>query len=132
MNFTAAKYPKSPQQHFLFFLLIVGILFVSACSSDSVTPLEAVEDTDCAPISYNTDIARIITANCGGSSCHGQDGRFGDFTTYAKLKPQLDNGVFERKVLVTKSMPVGRRLSSADFEAVKCWVAQGYPETPTP
>ncbi len=77
---------------------------------------------------YDNEIKSILSVSCGGSSCHGQGGSEGDFSTYTLLKPVLDNGSFKDVVLVKKTMPKTGSLSQDQLNLLQCWVENGYAE----
>ncbi len=64
-----------------------------------------------------------------GSTCHSSGSKRGDFTSYDGLKPDLDNGNFEKEVLIDQRMPRGSQtLTQEQINTIQCWVDNGYPE----
>lgn len=95
--------------------LVAGILFFS-CKKNKVITCNGTDST------YNTNIKDIINSNCTSSGCHP------GYSTYAGIKPILDNGKFNSEVLQSKSMPKGKKLSDNELSVIKCWVDGGYKE----
>lgn len=78
-----------------------------------------------------SDVKSIIDNNCATSSCHSGStpaaGR--DYTTYAGLKPVLDDPtLFTKKVLTDKTMPKGGSLTTAQIDLITAWKDNGYAE----
>ncbi|MCB9234822.1 MAG: hypothetical protein H6581_24425 [Bacteroidia bacterium] len=107
-----------------FSVLAMALLgLISACGSSSLTP-----KCDGSTPTYTTEIQPIIESKCNGSGCHNAGSSAGDWTTYAKLKPILNNGRFESTVLVQQTMPLGSQLSQSQLNALQCWADNGFPE----
>jgi cytochrome c peroxidase len=60
---------------------------------------------DCNTVTYSGTIVPIIQTNCLGSGCHGSGSSNDNFTVYAGIKTQADNGKLENRVLDKKDMP---------------------------
>jgi len=83
-------------------------------------------------ISYSLSIAPIISANCSSTAaCHGASSSNGDYTTYAGLKADADNGKLNNRVVVNNNahnppayVPA---LSSSDKDKINCWIQQSSP-----
>ncbi len=83
---------------------------------------------------YNGIIGPIIIANCtSNAGCHGVGGSSLDYTTYAGVKHDVDNGTFKNRVLIVKDMPKvpGTPLSAAQLDRINCWLMHGAPATAT-
>lgn len=63
-------------------------------------------------------VKAIIGAKC--TKCHGK------FSTYAGLKKHLDNGSFEKHVLIKQSMPKGETLMQEEINLIMCWKNGGF------
>ncbi|MEZ4963298.1 MAG: hypothetical protein R2830_25980 [Saprospiraceae bacterium] len=105
-------------------LMVLTVLF-AACGKDTTVPAANV---DCTAVTYSGTINPLILQSCGGSNCHGQNGRQGDLTTYAKLSAYVNNGRFKREVLDNQTMPQGSSLSSEQLGQIKCWLGAGAPQ----
>jgi hypothetical protein len=105
---------------FAFSLLIQFLLI--ACQKENI-PIAA--NIDCTTVTYAGTIEPLIRQSCGGSSCHGTNGRHGDMMSYAKLKPYVNNGQFKREVLDRQTMPEGSNLSSQELGQIQCWLDNG-------
>ncbi|TND09382.1 MAG: hypothetical protein FD123_1344 [Bacteroidetes bacterium] len=111
-------------------ILLFGALsafFLSSCTYDriEVPPVKPVS-INCDSVSYQRDVAPIISARCG--SCHTASYISGDFTTYEPLKAVVDNGRFRQLVLVDKTMPTVEHLSQEELDVLTCWVNKGAPQ----
>ncbi len=95
--------------------VLAGILFFS-CKKNKAVTCNGTDST------YNSNIKDIINNNCTSSGCHP------GYSTYAGIKPILDNGKFNSEVLQSKSMPEGKKLSDSELSVIKCWVDGGYKE----
>ncbi|MBN8694368.1 MAG: cytochrome c [Bacteroidetes bacterium] len=104
-------------------IVCANIIIVSSCKKSKNIKCDGTNST------YNGNIKPIISANCTGSGCHGTGSGNGDFTTYAGLKPFLDNGKFKSEVLDKQSMPKGAaKLSDDELSKITCWAENSYPE----
>ena len=106
-------------------ICILGIiaLTIVACSKELVTPV-----CDGSKPVYNTDIKSIIDATCLSVGCHNTNSKNGDWTTYNKLKPVLDNGSFKNRIITKQDMPKGGSLSQSEINLMQCWIDNGYTE----
>jgi len=97
-------------------------LLLAACNKKQNAACDGSSPT------YESEIKAIISANCGSSSCHGSGSSNGDFTTYANLKPVLNNGKFKSEVIDKQSMPKNGKLTSSELSKIVCWKDNNYPE----
>lgn len=97
-------------------VLIAFSLVFTSCKKNKAITCNGTNST------YNGNIKGIINANCTSSGCHPS------YSTYAGIKNILDNGAFNSKVLQSKDMPKGNRLSDTELSEIKCWVDGGYKE----
>ena len=117
-------------------LLFIISLFVSSCSQDSLpAPEPPIEPEFCDTLqaTYDADVKLIIDNSCAYSGCHASSAVIGDFTTYANLKEDLDNGKFTNRALELKDMPPTyatgpKELSAEELEILQCWMDDAYPE----
>lgn len=103
-------------------LIIIGAV-LAACKKDEF------KDLDCSTIDskYSTSLSAIISSKCNNSGCHNAGSSNGDFTTYAKVKPYVDNGTFKKEVITDKTMPQNGSLSQDERNKIKCWLDAGGP-----
>ncbi len=105
------------------------MVFMVSCDYDNEEDLYP-DEPECGveALTYNTDIAPIISQSCSYSGCH--DGNSGaiSLTNYAAVKASVDNGSFENRVLVQKNMPPGEALSNCEITQLSAWIAAGAPE----
>lgn len=113
---------------FSLLLLSLGYLFIQSCGSTK----EVVTNTSTSTCKSKVDITyaqvqSIIDAKC--TRCHNASKKesIGDFTSYEGLKPFLENGHFEKLVLIKKTMPKGDDvLTNEELGLIECWKANGY------
>jgi len=82
-------------------------------------------------VSYVDQIEPIMNQKCSFSGCHDGATAPGDMRTYNSAKPYLNAqaGNFEDRVIAKMNMPEApTMLSDDEFELMKCWVINGYPE----
>ena len=100
--------------------VFVGVLIsfglLTGCSKISNSNGSYTPSCSGAIKSYKTDVAPLIRTYCSG--CHS------NFSTYANLSADRNNvsGMIE-----SGSMPRGSGLSSAQKDAIICWISSGAP-----
>ena len=100
------------------------ILLLQTCGKTLLVPV--CESSD---VTYENGIALILEDNCNSKFCHGSDSKNGDWTSFQNLKPALENGSFEKSVLIDQTMPKnGVRLSQEEINLIQCWLEQGFLE----
>lgn len=112
-------------------LLTISTLFLMACESTKVP----VPEFDCeVERTYLADVELIIQTNCAYSGCHvqGTPG-ISDYSNYNNLVGAIESGIFENRVLETRTMPPANapgpdELTDDEIEILNCWIEQGYPE----
>lgn len=126
--------------HSTFFIALCLLLGLSACSFNNIEedllPVVEVDPCDSIPATFATDIVPIIETSCseaGLGQCHAAGSPRGDFTTYAGLKIDVDNGKFNTRVLEVKDMPASfstgpQSLTPAQLETIQCWIDAGAPD----
>jgi len=88
---------------------------------------------------YDETIQNIIDLSCAYSGCHnGTPGVPGDYSSYAGLELDLENGSFYRRVVESRDDPVlgmppdratgPTDLTEEEFQLILCWVENDYPE----
>ena len=115
-------------------LFIAIVLFAFGCKSEvfelpqnqEPTDTTTVSLCDTLTISYQNKVKQIVDANC--IACHDQNSANGNFTNFQSLKPYLDNGSFENRVIVQKNMPPSGPLPQNSLDELSCWLGNNYPE----
>ena len=108
-------------QNWLFFLMFVGIV---ACTRDTVAPPEPCENV----VTYDGGIREIVRSKCNFSGCHDGSSGVGNYNTYQGIQRVLGNNSFRQEVVISKNMPKSGSITAEEFEALKCWSENGYPE----
>ena len=107
-------------------IFILFILALSSCYNDNEEELYGPVSCDVSNVTYSNDVTVIIYSSCATTGCHVSGGTGpGDFTTYNDLKASVDNGSFETRVLVQKTMPPSTPLSDCDLEILQAWIEGG-------
>lgn len=114
----------------LLFTIIIASVF--ACKKD-----------DKCEASYNTNVKAIIDNACSYSGCHsgGDAGMWvpegsEDYTTFAGLQDNINNGLFKERTLDSLNMPDPmwtpdgnpKFLTQEELDILTCWAENGYPE----
>lgn len=110
-------------------LFLASSYFVlESCGTAKEVTETKEKEPECKKNVNYASIEPIITANC--ISCHGQKSAetIGDFTTFNGLKKYLENGKFEKLVLIKKTMPAGGALSKEDYNLILCWKNNNFKE----
>ena len=104
-----------------FLILSLGVILLFSCKKAAV---------DCVDTNYtyNADVKSVMDKNCNVSGCHNSGSSSGDFTTYAKLKPYLDSGMFNERVFVVGDMPKNRLFTFKNKSILQCWMENGFKE----
>ena len=96
----------------LMFVLLIGLDVWTGCSKDATTTSYTPSCSGTAK-SYKTDVAPLIQTYCG--NCH-------DYGTYSKLYASRSS---VRNMIVSGQMPQGTSLSTAQKDAIVCWMDSG-------
>tara|TARA_R100000789_G_scaffold93216_1_gene92244 strand:- start:427 stop:783 length:357 start_codon:yes stop_codon:yes gene_type:complete len=102
-------------------ILLISVFFTSCLTNVEESIIDELPDEDpCATITYNVHVKPIIDANC--VQCHGTGGNFPNLTTYNGTSA---NAGIVKAETVSRRMPQGGSLTSAEIEAISCWVDSG-------
>jgi len=110
-------------------LVFLSFMIWLSCSRD-VAPEITCEGV----ATYELNMKMIVETNCVYSGCHdGGSGVNGVFFDYEGLKPFLDDGGFEGRVVSKQDMPPSyatgpKELTPEELDLVVCWIAEGYPQ----
>lgn len=106
---------------------LFGIVFaLYSCTYENKEPeTPVVELCDTLDVSYANDVSTIILMNCSSPSCHGENGTFGDMSTYDLFKNYVDQGKITDRVIEQKNMPPSGPLSDEDINTLNCWIENG-------
>ncbi len=98
----------------ILFLALISLGLWTGCSKDiTTTPYTP----SCKGVkSYKTDVAPIIESACAG--CHQ------NFGNYSQLYYSRNS---VRSMVVSGQMPPGGSLSTAQKDAIACWIDSGAP-----
>ncbi len=99
------------------------MLFALAACKKETTETTPIASVDCTTVTYSEVIKPLFDANC--VSCHGTGSPDGALNNYAETKVFAENGKLKDEVLTTRSMPIGKTLSSDQLGQIKCWLDDG-------
>lgn len=104
------------------FLLLLLVVSLSSCLTNVENPIEeeAPNVDPCATITYTLSVKPIIDNNC--IQCHGTGGNFPNLTSYNGTSA---NANIVKAEVVSRRMPQGGSLTTAEIEAISCWVDGG-------
>jgi len=115
------------------YLIPLAFLTLASCTFDdeiieeldsSILPV----DCDTSNYDYNTVIYPLIQNQCSSTqACHGAGSVFGEITTFENITSYVDNGSFEKRVLIDQDMPPAAPLSDCDQELIRSWLTKGAP-----
>ena len=109
-------------------VFILFILTLYSCYNDNEEELYGPVSCDVSAITYTNDVLPIINTSCATAGCHVSGGTGpGDFTNYNELKVKVDNGTFQTRVLIDKTMPPNSPLSDCELQILQAWVDTGAP-----
>jgi hypothetical protein len=95
--------------------LFISLGVWTGCSKDSTSD-PYTPSCDGTVKSYKTDVAPLIESACSG--CHSS------YSSYSKLKSSQSS---VRASIVSGQMPQGSSLSTAQRNAIVCWIDSGAP-----
>ena len=104
----------------IFFLFALVLLALACSKQDDGSSFV----TDCSTAkSYAADVSPVIQSYCAtNSGCHASGSRDGVYTTYQ----QVYNGRSAiRRSVANGSMPQGATLTTAQKNAIICWIDNG-------
>ena len=126
------------------FSVVVTIALLASCGNDKADEILPFDDSTCIEsghiVNYSEDIKPILETHCTLESlgaCHqpaGNGGTYGlDYTTYAAIKLEVDNGQLEARVFDLMDMPSPiatppQTLSECDYLLIQTWIDNGAPE----
>jgi hypothetical protein len=93
-------------------IVLIGIGIWTGCSKDGTTTSYTPSCSGAAK-SYKTDVAPLIQSYC--ADCHS-------YGTYSKLFASRSS---IRSMIVSGQMPQGKSLSTAQKDAIVCWMDSG-------
>jgi hypothetical protein len=122
---------KNQSKTLKFVLLTFVLGTVISCGSSK----KATSDANAAPSkndcstqkepSYQKDIQPIFANYCAVSGCHDGKGYLVPINTYSDAKELSAMGKINKRVILTKSMPPGKELSTEEYYKIKCWLENG-------
>lgn len=113
-------------------LLILGLLTISSCTSDSLSDLE--QPNNISEITYTSTIKSKIDNHC--IACHGNiptNGATVSLTTYESVRDAVLNhnllDRISRAEGASGAMPLGGpRLPQNDINAITTWINNNFPQ----
>jgi hypothetical protein len=111
-------------------LIAAGAIFfiaLSGCYRDKEDLLYGETNCEPAGVSYQNDIAPLISASCASSGCHVQGSNSVIFENYNNVKAKVDDGSFVQRVLVNGDMPPGTPLTDCQIAFIQQWIDNGAP-----
>ena len=102
----------------------IAAFLICACTKDTVAPADPCDHV----MTYDNGIREIVRTTCNFSGCHDGSSGVGNYNTYQGMERILQNGAFRQEVVIAKTMPKSGTLTDEQFEALKCWSENGYPE----
>ena len=108
----------------LFTATTIFLLF--SCNTNKLTPV-----CDGSTPTYEGEVEAIMMQSCSSTtSCHGTgcNKHRGELTTYAQVKASVDEGDFQKHVLVKQNMPKGSTLTQDEINIIQCWINSGATE----
>jgi hypothetical protein len=112
-------------------ILFIGVAgFIISCSKQQGQPgtdpgNPPANNCDVVNAKFATGILPIIQSQCAiGSGCHGNGSRNGpgELLSFIQIKNAATN---IKSAVVTRLMPQGSSLSSAQISQIACWVDNG-------
>lgn len=105
----------------LLLILLLTTVFTSCLTNVEDEEEDNTMDDPCATITYALNIKPIMDGSC--IQCHSTNGgQFPNLETYAGVKA---NASKVKSEIVSGDMPLGGTLTTAEIDAVKCWVDNG-------
>ncbi len=103
---------------------LLVIVLIASCTKDTVPEPEGCSEVP----TFDQSVREIIRNKCNSSGCHDGSSGVGNYNSYRGLERVLDNGQFKQLVLIEKTMPRSGTLSAEEFESLRCWTENGFPE----
>lgn len=115
--------------------LLIGVFTFSipACTSDQLDPIAAPEICDTLVPTYDQQMIFLVETTCAYEGCHSSGFSSGDYSSYADMLPNLDDGKIFDRVVASRDMPPSyadgpKTLTEEEIELFNCWIENGYPE----
>jgi cytochrome c553 len=106
----------------LLFLGISSLFIATSCTKATSTNTTTFSTADCVSISYKTDIAPMMSANC--ISCHNANQASAgiNLSTYANVAKYASSSL---NAMNNGPMPPAGKLPSGTIQKLNCWISQG-------
>ncbi len=104
-------------------VFLMAVLAIS-CTRDQVAEPEACDQI----MTYDGGIRELVRNKCNFSGCHDGSSGVGNYNSYNGIRRVLENGSFRQEVVVQRTMPKSGTLTDEEFENLKCWSDNGFPE----
>ena len=87
------------------------------------------ESCDTSNYSFSGRIAPIFATSCATSiGCHSSGSSNSAFTSYAEIKPFINNGLIMERAVTKQDMPIVAPLAACDIEVLVKWIENGAPD----
>lgn len=109
----------------LFSLVLLFSLFTISCDKNDDNNNNTTVDCNGSTAKFSTDASPVITSKCAtGSGCHGTGATNsgGALTNYSQINAKKAS---IRSSVLNGSMPKGGSLSTAEKQAIVCWIDNG-------
>jgi uncharacterized membrane protein len=96
-----------------------------ACESQNEEALFAAPEACNTPVSFSTQVAPLLQANCALSGCHAAEGTLPELTSFEKIKARAAD--IKQQTQARNMPPAGSgiSLSQEEIDLLACWIDQG-------
>lgn len=112
------------------FTIALSYLLLSACSkkqADEVSPTPVVPEVPGTTVTFSASVNPLLQTKCAGCHAPGrQAAAIWNFNGYTSVTTNAER--IKQAVLVSKSMPLGGSLSTAELKLLQDWFDQGMAE----
>ena len=108
-------------------IVLIGSLFLLfSCYNDKEELLYGSTTCEGVGASFTADVNPIIQSNCAVSGCHGLGSTNGPgpLTSFSQIQSAA---VQIKSAVVSRFMPQGSSLTTAQIKTISCWVDSGAP-----
>lgn len=104
------------------------IFILQSCYFDNEEDIYGPVSCDVSAVTFSNQVAPIINSSCATTGCHVSGGSGpGNFTVFSELIAKVNNGSFENRVLIQKTMPPNSPLPDCDLQILQAWIDNGAP-----
>ena len=100
------------------------VLLLYNCTKDIVP-----EPVKCdLVVTFADGVQEVLRKKCNSSGCHDGSSGVGNYNSFKNMEGVIDNGLFRQEVFVRRTMPKEGDLTPEEFELLRCWSDNGFPE----